>query len=81
MTIPNIAPGVSKAIENDPGITTRSFKDQFEKLLLQPLCTANGNQTSLVLVIGALDECDGEKNIQLLLQLLPQIHQSETIHL
>ena len=81
MTIPDLAPGVSKAIENDPDITTRSFKDQFEKLLLQPLCTAKGNQTSLVLVIDALDECDGEKDIQLLLQLLPQIHQSKAIHL
>lgn len=81
--IPDLAPGVSKAIEDDPDIASRLFKDQFNKLLLQPLCCLNHDQTTeiIVIVIDALDECDGEKDIQLLLQLFSQIRGPSSVQL
>ncbi|OOF94051.1 hypothetical protein ASPCADRAFT_208654 [Aspergillus carbonarius ITEM 5010] len=77
-TIPDLATGVSKAIEDDPDISKRGFRIQFEKLLLQPLSDLNDNQqvTSSVIVVDALDECEEEQDIRLLLQLLPLLQSS-----
>ncbi|RAK99592.1 uncharacterized protein BO80DRAFT_465924 [Aspergillus ibericus CBS 121593] len=76
--IPDLALSVSKAIEDDPDISKRGFRIQFEKLLLQPLGDLNESQQvrRLVIVIDALDECEGEQDVRLLLQLLPQLQES-----
>ncbi|OJJ81248.1 NACHT and WD repeat domain-containing protein [Aspergillus glaucus CBS 516.65] len=81
-TIPQLAPDVSKAIVADPDISTKSLRDQFHKLLLQPLHNLDlDDQTTPVIVIDALDECDGDKDIQLLLQLFPQVQKSNSVQL
>ncbi|PYI03229.1 WD40 repeat-like protein [Aspergillus sclerotiicarbonarius CBS 121057] len=79
--IPNLATGVSKAIEDDPDISKRGFRIQFEKLLLQPLSDLNDSQQvkRLVIVIDALDECEEEQDVRLLLQLLPLLQSSPQI--
>lgn len=81
-TIPQLAPDISKAIVADPDISTKSLRDQFHKLLLQPLRNLDlDDQTTPVIVIDALDECDGDKDIQLLLQLFPQVQKSNSVQL
>lgn len=81
--IPRLAHGVLKAIEDYPDIAGKSLKEQFEKLLRRPLYDLDqDNETStVIIVIDALDECDGEKDIQLLLQLFPQIQESNSVQL
>lgn len=74
--IPQLSPGVREAIHHDPDISTRSLKEQFEKLLLQPLLglkTLDRQSQTLVIVIDALDECEGDDDIRVILQLLPRL--------
>lgn len=75
--IPGLIPGITKAIDADPAISEKSLKDQFEKFILQPLLEttqAPPNALGLIIVIDALDECEREEDIQVILQLLAQTH-------
>ncbi|KAJ5947417.1 hypothetical protein N7466_000432 [Penicillium verhagenii] len=74
--LPTLKPGVQKAVQDDPRIAFKGIKEQFDKLLHQPLLALvppdHPIRTS-VIIIDALDECENEKDIQLILQLLPQL--------
>src|SRR5258708_27859525 len=52
---------LTSILENDPSIATAAFEEQFRELILEPLHhgppPAN---SSLIIVIDALDECDGD---------------------
>ncbi|KAE8131510.1 hypothetical protein BDV38DRAFT_288620 [Aspergillus pseudotamarii] len=77
-----LAPDIMAAIDNDPDISTKALSQQFDKLLLQPLLKLELNEpTSTVIVIDALDECEQEKDIRVLLQLLPQVQKSKDLRL
>lgn len=82
-TVPEIIPDVSAAIKDDPSISNRPFKDQFEKLLLQPLCGLDlgPHKVVRVVVLDALDECHGDNNIKLLLGLLPKMQESTSVQI
>ncbi|OGM42784.1 NACHT and WD40 domain protein [Aspergillus bombycis] len=74
-----LAPGIMAAIQSDPHISSKALPEQFDKLLLQPLVNLRLDEpTSTVVMIDALDECE-EEDIKLLLDLLPQVHQSESL--
>jgi hypothetical protein len=71
--MPWMRPGVSEAIDNNPAILEKALKDQFEKLILQPLSEASEaplQDLNLVVVLDALDECEREEDIRAILQLL-----------
>ena len=73
--VPNLIYGITKAIDADPGISEKALKDQFEKLILQPLLeikSASPNALRLIIVIDALDECERKEDIQVILRLLAQ---------
>ncbi|KAI9764570.1 MAG: hypothetical protein M1839_005882 [Geoglossum umbratile] len=65
-------PGIRRAIDADPAISEKALKDQFEKLILQPLSEATLQALEPVLVIDALDECERDEDIRAILQLLSQ---------
>ncbi|KAF2685435.1 hypothetical protein K458DRAFT_239113, partial [Lentithecium fluviatile CBS 122367] len=69
--VPEIGPGITKAINADPAISDKTLKNQFEQLILQPLSEV-GNLPALVLVVvvDALDECEQDSDIRAILQLL-----------
>ncbi|KAF2814318.1 uncharacterized protein BDZ99DRAFT_567968, partial [Mytilinidion resinicola] len=72
---PGVVPGMRKALDEDPKIADKSLKDQFEKLILQPLLEikqAKSPVLARVVVIDALDECEREADIRAILQLLAQ---------
>jgi len=81
---PELIPGIGKAIEVDPTISERALKEQFEKLILQPLsdmkCT-DRRPSSLVIVIDALDECEQEEDVKAILRLLPRAKEVKSVHL
>ncbi|RAH54376.1 WD40 repeat-like protein [Aspergillus piperis CBS 112811] len=83
IAVPSLAPGVTKAIEDDPDISKRGFRIQFEKLLLEPLSgmDESPNMRRLVIVVDALDECDDEQDLRLLLRLFPRLQESKSIQL
>ncbi|KAB8213589.1 hypothetical protein BDV33DRAFT_184479 [Aspergillus novoparasiticus] len=73
--IPQIIPGIRKALEDDPAIPGRSLREQFNELILQPLLAVDYDEAmdSIVIVIDALDECEQEKDVEIILELLPGV--------
>lgn len=56
-SIPQLSPGVREALYHDPNIAIRSLKEQFEKLLLEPLLglrTLDHQPRAVVIVLDAL---------------------------
>ena len=74
---------VKKAIDDDPRISEKILRTQFEKLVLQPLSEipqASLLPTSeLVIVIDALDECEQEEDIRTILQLLARLKDIKSV--
>jgi hypothetical protein len=81
-SIPQLIPKIQRAIEDDPNISGKVLREQFEKLLLQPLLEVKHGATAImVIVIDALDECEHEDDIQVILRLLPQVQKSNSVRL
>ena len=82
-TVPEIIPAVSEAIKDDPGISNKPFNDQFEKLLFQPLhgLDFGPHKVVRIVVLDALDECEGDNNIKLLLKLLPKMREPKSVQI
>ncbi|KAJ5621301.1 NACHT and WD40 domain protein [Penicillium herquei] len=67
----------------------KTMKEQFEKLIFQPLQTLELDWAlesiisiqTRVIVLDALDECDGDDDIRLILQLLPQLERLTSLRL
>lgn len=82
VAIPQLGPHIQRAVDDDPDISERVLREQFEKLVLQPLLVNNqGRPAIMVIVIDALDECDNEDDIRVILRLLPQVQKSRPTHL
>ena len=82
--MPEMIPGIRKAIDAVPTIFEKALKDQFEKLVLQPLLEAShapSRDLNLVVVVDALDECEQEKDIKAILQLLARARDIRPISL
>ncbi|KAJ5433541.1 uncharacterized protein N7458_012697 [Penicillium daleae] len=83
-SIPQLTPGVRKAIDNNSDIGTKGLKEQFDKILLQPLLDLDSSALSVlnvVILMDALDECDVDKDVRLILQLLPRLQNSKAMRL
>lgn len=82
--IPQLIPGVRKALEDDPSIIVKSLREQFDKILLQPLLGiehSDHKTPTMVIVMDALDECERDNDIRAILQLLPRVQMSNSVHL
>jgi len=66
---------IKKALNDNPAIVGKSAREQFQKLIQEPLseAAAVAKVTSpVVVVIDALDECDQEADVRLLINILSQ---------
>ncbi|TVY12610.1 Vegetative incompatibility protein HET-E-1, partial [Lachnellula arida] len=82
--LPSLAPHVQKAIEADPGISRKALKLQFDTLVLQPLRKMQKDpqkSSRVVIVIDALDECEREEDIGVIIRLLPQVQYTTPVQL
>jgi hypothetical protein len=73
---PGMLAGIRKALDEDSAVSQRALKDQFQKLILQPLLGMQQTRlqaTARIVVIDALDECEQEQDIRAILQLLAQM--------
>ncbi|KAK6605130.1 Vegetative incompatibility protein HET-E-1-like protein 7 [Botrytis cinerea] len=70
---PQLVQSLNKAIDLDPRIFDKSLAKQFEQLIFKPLTELNSSPQTLVLVIDALDECEREEDIGVILRLLTQV--------
>ncbi|OCK72853.1 hypothetical protein K432DRAFT_340986, partial [Lepidopterella palustris CBS 459.81] len=82
--VPAIVPYVRKAIDADPDISGKLMKEQFEKLIFQPLSDIghiSAHVSKLVIVIDALDECEREGDVRNILHLLAQTQYLSSVHM
>lgn len=81
--VPEMKAGIREAVELDPAIAKKTLKDQFDKLVYHPLSKLQGStpDKELVIVIDALDECDREEDIRVILRLLAQAREIRLISL
>jgi hypothetical protein len=81
---PGMLAGIRKALNEDSAISQRALKDQFEKLILQPLLEikeARSQALGRIVVIDALDECEREEDIRAILQLLARTKDIQPVSL
>ncbi|KFY30639.1 hypothetical protein V493_01778 [Pseudogymnoascus sp. VKM F-4281 (FW-2241)] len=82
--LPCLAPHVQDAVEADPAISKKALKKQFEMLVLQPLGKIRPDlqkSSTIVIVVDALDECDQENDLSVIIRLLPQVQHIASIRL
>ena len=83
-TVPSVKKFICTAIEENPDIFQRGLGDQWKYLILQPLSnlTQVSPQLQLVIfVIDALDECEGDDDIRLILRLISEAKSLATVRL
>ncbi|RFU81030.1 wd40 repeat [Trichoderma arundinaceum] len=82
-TLPSIAPHIRAAVEANPAIHDKSIKDQFDKLIADPIKNASEHihTRTIVLVVDALDECDNVEHVRLVIYLLSQAKHFASIRL
>ncbi|RFU78062.1 vegetative incompatibility het-e-1 [Trichoderma arundinaceum] len=69
---PVLAPYIKGAIDTDSSIGDKGLQEQFNRLILQPLSAISlntGEIKSLIIVIDALDECEREDDVKILIHL------------
>ncbi|KAF1957426.1 hypothetical protein CC80DRAFT_592694 [Byssothecium circinans] len=80
--VPPLARHVQDAINADPTIPRRVMKEQFEKLILKPLTKIQRDPLEpLVVVIDALDECNSEDDVRVIIFLLSRAKSVTTVGL
>ncbi|KAJ5369269.1 uncharacterized protein N7496_009029 [Penicillium cataractarum] len=82
--IPELRPSVQEALDKDPEILSKSLREQFEKLLLQPLLNLDqvGREPqtqTVIIVIDALDECEHEQDVRNIIRLLPLLQKAKAV--
>jgi hypothetical protein len=72
--IQHLKQNICGAITERSDITSQSLRDQWRHLVLGPLSNLSGNSRGpwYILVIDALDECDNDSNIRIILQFLAE---------
>ncbi|KAK6500105.1 hypothetical protein TWF481_010463 [Arthrobotrys musiformis] len=79
--IPDLIPHIRTAIDEEPEIATKSLEKQFDRLILYPLEKLSQVSLSVVLVLDALDECEGDHIIRKVIYLLAKVQALKTVHI
>ena len=82
--LPVLKPYICKAIMRNPDVSHQSLTEQWRKLIFQPLSDlgeASLQSRSFILVIDALDECEHENDIKLILQLFAEARALSNVRL
>ncbi|CEJ83110.1 hypothetical protein VHEMI03137 [[Torrubiella] hemipterigena] len=69
---PATASHIKEALDADPSTPMKNAREQFDKLFLQPLSrsiTEARKDSPTVIVVDALDECERDENIRLMIHL------------
>jgi len=73
---PSLKNYICAAVSENSDIKNQSLRDQWRQLILQPLLRATGDSSPssspYLLVVDALDECEGEDDIRAILQLFAE---------
>lgn len=66
---PATASFIKEVLEADPSTKTKNAREQFDKLFLRPLSNSPPADNPIVIIIDALDECERDDDIKLLIYL------------
>ena len=74
---------ICDTISKNHDIINKSLRDQWRQLILEPFSRLDGtcSRSTCILVIDALDECDGETDIPTIFQLLAGVRSEKTVQL
>lgn len=81
---PTLKRYICEAIADHPDIAQRALRDQWKELIMRPLAKLKSNSlpsSILTLVVDALDECNREDDIRLILRLVTEAKDLDTIRL
>ena len=84
VSLPQLIPAIQKAINDDPALVAKSLKEQFDKLLLYPLLSLEHSTKQIpttVIVIDALDECEEDNDIRVILQVLSRLRELSAVYI
>jgi hypothetical protein len=75
--------GIYDAIAERNDIAGQSLRDQWNQLVFRPLSNLSGDSCPLsyILIVDALDECDNDSDIRIILQLLAEARSLKTVRL
>ncbi|KAM5527628.1 vegetative incompatibility protein HET-E-1 [Fusarium oxysporum f. sp. phaseoli] len=79
---PAVALFIKGAVDADPVIVDRAVKEQFNKLVREPLSKATAtplSRPSVVIIVDALDECENDADIKLLVKLFSSLRFAGTL--
>jgi hypothetical protein len=81
--VPSLQQHIYDAITKRKDVASQSLRDQWRQLVLYPLSKLDCNacQCSYVLIVDALDECDDDNNVRIILQLLAEARSLKTVRL
>jgi hypothetical protein len=85
--LPFLSQHLVEAIEEDPDINHKNIKKQFETLILDPLKkikldpAGNMSPVTLVVVIDAIDECDSDEDVRIVIDQLPHLDEISWVRL
>ena len=81
--MPTLRRYICNAVAERSDITNQSLRDQWHHLVLRPLSNldSNGCYSSYILVVDALDECNDDNNIRIILQLLAEARSMQRVKL
>jgi hypothetical protein len=81
--VPSLQQHIYDVITKRKDIASQSLRDQWRQLVLHPLSKLDCNacQCLYVLIVDALDECDDDNNIRIILQLLAEAQSLKTVRL
>ena len=71
-TVPSLQTYIRDAVGDRRDIANLSLSDQWRQLVLDPLSRLEKSHQSYVLVVDALDECEGDSNVRIILELLAE---------
>ena len=81
--IPPVQQYIRDAVIECSNVTSQSLMNQWRQLVLRPLSKLGNSDTysSYIVVIDALDECEDETDIQIILQLLAEARSLKEVRL
>jgi hypothetical protein len=81
--VPTFHRHVCDAITQNSDTASQSLHDQWQQLVLGPMAKLDGSscQSSYILAVDALDECDDDNNIRIIVQLLASVRSLGVVRL
>jgi hypothetical protein len=79
--VPSLRQYICEAVTKRSDIASLSLLDQWRQLVLGPLSRLEKSHQSYVLVVDALDACEGDNNVRIILKLLAEARSLKTVRL